>query len=126
MSTLLGQHSYINLRTYRKNGKEVQTPVWFVEKNGCIYVWTDGESGKAKRIRANGKASLAPSDARGNPLGDFLPARGEQLKDAEETKAIIRLFRSKYGIAFRGFEVFSRLRGASASRQVILKLTPNK
>jgi hypothetical protein len=42
--------------------------------DGDLYVFTGGQSGKSKRIRANGRASVAPSDVRGNPLGEFQPA----------------------------------------------------
>lgn len=51
---------YINLTTFRRNGQAVATPVWFVALNGRLYISTNVNSGKAKRIRANGKASWHP------------------------------------------------------------------
>ncbi len=89
---------FINLTTFRKNGQAVSTPVWFVWHDDHLYVYTQEQSGKAKRIRANGRALIAPSDVRGNPLGDFIPARGKVLRDEEKIKQVNRLFDQKYGI----------------------------
>jgi PPOX class probable F420-dependent enzyme len=52
---------YINLTTFRKSGIAVPTPVWFVVHEGRLYVFTAAQSGKAKRLRANGRALVAPS-----------------------------------------------------------------
>ena len=35
ISTLRGE-KYISLATFRKDGREVATPVWFVEGDGCL------------------------------------------------------------------------------------------
>ncbi len=51
-SVVQGQ-KYISLTTFRKSGKPVATPVWFVEKEGKICVWTQLHSGKMKRLRNN-------------------------------------------------------------------------
>ncbi len=48
------------------NGTGVVTPVW-----GKLYVWTGADSWKVKRIRNNGRVRLVPSDARGNPEGEW-------------------------------------------------------
>jgi hypothetical protein len=32
-------HKYINLTTFRKNGQAVPTPVWFVVRDGRLYVY---------------------------------------------------------------------------------------
>lgn len=77
----------------------------------CLYVFTQQQSGKAKRIRANGKALIAPSDVRGNPLGEFLPACGRVLRDEEKIKQVNRLFDEKYGIQRKLIGLMSRFRG---------------
>jgi PPOX class probable F420-dependent enzyme len=68
----LEKHRYISVTTYRRDGREVATPVWFVPDGDRILVWTDAASGKAKRIRANGRVAIAPCDARGKPSGAAL------------------------------------------------------
>ncbi len=66
-SDLFKGQQYINLETYRKNGTAVRTPVWFAQEQDQLYIWTDGASGKARRIRHTTQVRLTPSDARGNP-----------------------------------------------------------
>ncbi len=43
---------YVNLATYRRNGIEAKTPVWIAELAGRYYVFSAGDAGKVKRIRA--------------------------------------------------------------------------
>ncbi len=87
---------YINLTTFRRNGQAVATPVWFVVHNGRLYVMTNADSGKAKRIRANGQAQVAPSDVRGRPLGEFLPARARPVEDISLRQVVEAAFDRKY------------------------------
>jgi len=94
-------HNYINLTTFRKTGQEVPTPVWFVEMDGKLYVFTGAQTGKAKRIRANGRARVAPSDGRGKPLGEFIPKRGRFVADPEIIRRADELYKRKYGFQRR-------------------------
>jgi PPOX class probable F420-dependent enzyme len=59
----LAGRKYINLETYRKNGRGVRTPVWFVESgsdDGSILdVRTSDDTGKYKRIRNNPSVQIA-------------------------------------------------------------------
>lgn len=76
---------YLNLETYRKSGKGVRTPVWFaaapIDPPGAatpqLYVYTDADSCKEKRIRHSGVAKIAPCDTRGNVTGLWIDARAE-------------------------------------------------
>ncbi|MGB9639629.1 MAG: PPOX class F420-dependent oxidoreductase [Anaerolineales bacterium] len=97
ISEIFRNHKYINLTTFRKNGIAVPTPVWFVEINGNLYVFTGAQTGKAKRIRANGRASVAPSDARGNPLGEFIPMRASFVNDLTVIEQANHHYQQKYG-----------------------------
>ena len=62
----------INLETYRKNNQAVQTPVWFAIEDNMIYVRTDNNSGKIKRARNNPHVRITPSNARGQPKGEWI------------------------------------------------------
>ena len=55
--TQLGEAQYIALETYKKNGQAVPTPVWVTQEAGKLYVITEGNSGKVKRIRNNSQIS---------------------------------------------------------------------
>ncbi len=108
-------HRYMNLTTFRRDGRAVATPVWFVTYRDRLYVYTEAASGKAKRVRANGRAQVAPSDVRGRPLGPFVPA-GARLEDA---------FRHKYGWQYRLFALVAALLRRGEHVFIELTLTPS-
>jgi PPOX class probable F420-dependent enzyme len=113
----LQNHKYINLATFRKNGQEVRTPVWFAGEppQGVpekLYVYSTADSGKAKRIRNNGHVRVAPCDMRGKLLGEWIEARAEVI-NGQEAQDGMRLLNKKYFpwrqlLAF--FALFSRLK----------------
>jgi PPOX class probable F420-dependent enzyme len=60
---------YISLETFRKTGAGVRTPVWFAADPGApetLYLYSEADAGKVKRIRNNSHVRVAPSDIRGN------------------------------------------------------------
>lgn len=57
--------AYVSLATFRRNGKEVRTPVWIAGSGGRYYGFSAGNAGKVKRIRANPRIRLAACDAAG-------------------------------------------------------------
>lgn len=86
---------YLSLTTYRRDGTPVSTPVWFVEEHGRLFVTTAADSYKAKRLRRNPAAMVAPCTARGVPKGDAIPVQVEFLPPEEHVR-IERLMREKY------------------------------
>lgn len=80
----LARARYVRLTTYRRDGRAVATPVWFALEGDRVYVWTDAVSGKAKRIRASGRAALAPSDARGRTNAPDIAATARVLPASEQ------------------------------------------
>jgi hypothetical protein len=78
---------YVRLTTYRRDGRAVATAVWFALEGDHVYVWTDAASGKAKRTRANGRAAVAPSDARGRAKAADIGATARVLPASEEAHA---------------------------------------
>ena len=92
-------HAFFVLTTFRKNGAAVPTTVWFApDDEGRIYVTTQEQAGKVKRIRNNGEVLMIPSDVRGTLVGDAQPITGyaRQLEHAEYERAEAALVR-KYG-----------------------------
>ena len=85
--TALERERYISLTTYRRDQRAVATPVWFVLDGSSILVWTDDASGKAKRIRANGRAAVAPSDARGRVKAASIDATARVLPHSDDARA---------------------------------------
>jgi len=111
-STLAG-HQFVNLTTFRRDGRAVVTPVWFADVGGRLVVMTGADAGKVKRIRANGQVLLAPSDRAGKPLGAEFAARARVLGPTEHTAADAALTR-KYGMMKRMFDLMGRLRGGNS------------
>jgi uncharacterized protein len=94
--THLRGRSYVDLVTFRKTGAGVHTPVWFAEADGRLYVFTNPNSGKMKRIRNNPRVEVAPSTLRGRPLGPYVPAT---VRIASDQAAARRAIRGKYWLA---------------------------
>ncbi|WP_428487645.1 PPOX class F420-dependent oxidoreductase [Rhodopila sp.] len=97
---VLDGQRYLNLETFRKNGKGVRTPVWFAAASAdggapTLYAYTLSNSGKAKRIRQSGAVRIAPCDARGRVTGCWIEAHAEIVVDAEFARGM-RLIDRKY------------------------------
>ena len=107
------KQSYLNIETFRKSGQGVKTPVWFVQDGDSLYVWTQADSGKAKRIRNNGTVNIAPCTASGDLLGEWIPARAQADESASALAHVTKLMKKKYGIMFHIFGFLGRLRGGA-------------
>lgn len=114
----LGASKYISLTTYRRDGSPVATPVWVVGEGDCLRVITRADAGKAKRIRADGRVSVAACDMRGNVRGPSL-AGAARLEDPAGTARTADLIRRRYGILGR----FLMWRGRR-SESVGITITP--
>jgi PPOX class probable F420-dependent enzyme len=121
---LLEGHSYARLTTFRKSGEPVSTPVWFALGPGHerVYVFTDVESGKVRRIRNHPRVGLAPSGFRGRPRGAEVRAEARIL-DRAEYETADRALRDKYGWRYRLAQAVISLLGLSA-RRAFLELRP--
>ena len=86
---------YLSITSYRRDGTGVATPVWFVESEGRLFVETDSESFKVKRIRTNPAVTVAPSSASGRIRGQPVPARAEVVGEGELPR-IEALLKAKY------------------------------
>jgi uncharacterized protein len=115
-------HQYARLTTHRENGEPVPTPVWFALADGHVYVFTDLESGKVRRIRNDPRVTLVPSSFGGRPRGEETRAEARVLDPAGHARAD-RALREKYGWRYRTALAVVRLLGKSA-RQAFLELRP--
>jgi len=111
---------HISIETYRKTGDPVRTPVWFVEENGELFVRTDSDTGKIKRIRNNPKVRVATSNMRGTVKGSWVEGEA-RIIDPESSKHVFFLLRKKYGIPYRLIRFTERF-SRSKSRPVGLAI----
>jgi uncharacterized protein len=107
---LFERQNYLNLKTFRKTGVAVPTPVWFAEDQGVLYVRTIDGSGKVKRIRNNGSVQVAPCDARGGLLGEWIDAHASLVTSQETIAQVDRALDRKYGFQRTMFNLLGRLR----------------
>jgi len=114
---------YVSLATFRRDGTEVRTPVWTAGVDGRCFVFTARDSGKVKRLRANGHARIAPCDVRGRVRGAWRAARARLVHDPALAERVYRAFRHKYGWQMRLVNLGSRLAGR-IHRRAIIELVP--
>jgi PPOX class probable F420-dependent enzyme len=119
----LDRHRYVSLATFRRDGTEVATPVWFAEAGGQLYVFTAGDSGKVKRLRRSSRARIAPCDARGGLRGPWQDATAQLITDAGLIARGRAAFRAKYGWQLRIFDFFAGLAGR-VSRRAWIQIAP--
>ena len=98
-SQLLEQ-KYINLETYRKSGKVVCTPVWFVIENDTIYIMTTKDTGKVKRLQNNQNVRIAPCGFRGDLKGEWVSGKA-RFAEKDEAEQALKLRKKKYGMQAR-------------------------
>jgi hypothetical protein len=113
-------HKYCLLTTFRRSGEGVPTPVWFGLADGRAYVRSEADAGKVKRIRNNGRATVAPCTMRGKPIGPVAEGRAGILPASDEAGAEAAL-QANYGVFRR---VYERGVDTIGVKTVYLEITP--
>jgi hypothetical protein len=126
MSTELDRVPYISLRSYKRDGGAVDTPVWVAPLDGKLYVFTLRESFKVKRIGRNPKVQVAKCDVRGKLLGPWLDGECREISAGSDLeKRANAAFVEKYGLQMRVGNFFSTLVGRMKRRVMLeIALTP--
>ena len=112
---------FMSLKTFRKSGDAIPTPVWFAQKNDKLYVMTLVDAGKVKRIRNNSTVEVAPCDMRGN-LDEgikYTPAIARLLPAGDESNSANNDLNQKYGMMKRLFDLMQR-----GKQRVFIEISP--
>jgi uncharacterized protein len=120
---MLENEKYLSLATFRRDGRAVETAIWFANDGGSLVAFTAGDSGKVKRIRNSGRARIAACDVRGRVHGDWREARAELVRDSAAIHRALAALRAKYGLQMAISDALSRLSGRYAKR-AYLRITP--
>jgi len=121
----LDRESYISLATFRRDGRAVETPVWFAARDGKLYVFSEARAGKMKRLRNDSRVRIAPCNVRGKLHGAWLSGHGRRVDAPEVTARAYDALLAKYGWQMRLTNFFSRLAGRIEGRAVIeIELAP--
>jgi PPOX class probable F420-dependent enzyme len=114
---------YVNLRSFKRDGGPVDTPVWFAVVDDKVVIFTDGTSYKVKRVRRNPQVELARCDLRGALLGPWLPGRCRTVEgEPEFIRRAYDALNAKYGLMMRLGTFFSTIAGR-VRRRLILEVT---
>lgn len=93
----IGQSRNISLTTYRRDGRAVATPLWFVVNGAELYVLTSPDSGKIKRIRNISRVVIAPCDHAGRITPGAPSAVGTaRILDRADTLRVHKLMSRRY------------------------------
>jgi PPOX class probable F420-dependent enzyme len=121
----LDGESYLSLETFRRDGRGVRTPVWFARRGAHLYVFTERDAGKVKRLRNEGRARIAACNVRGRIHGDARAARVRIVDDTETESLAYAALHAKYGWQMRAVDFFSALSGRIHGRAV-LEIAPDE
>jgi PPOX class probable F420-dependent enzyme len=123
---------YISVTSFKRDGTGVATPVWFVADDGRLFVETDADSYKVRRIRHDPHVRIAPCDARGRLRGELVDADARiLLEDEAEHERVGQLFADKYRVdrytVLPVYRLVMWLRGRGVRTKeppVVLEITP--
>ena len=111
--------TYVSLASFRRDGREVRTPVWIAGDAPVFYVFSAGEAGKVKRIRRNPHVRIATCNVRGGDLGDWQDGAARIIESAAEIGLAYKALRKKYGTLMWLGDVLSKLVGRFEKRTLI-------
>jgi uncharacterized protein len=115
----LDREAYISLATFRRDGRAVQTPVWFARRGERLYVFTEGDAGKVKRLRNGPRARVAACNVMGRLRGDWIEASGRVVGDPQTERDAYAALRAKYGWQMTMVDFWSRLAGRIDARAIV-------
>ncbi len=111
--------AYVSLATFRRDGREVRTPVWIAGAEGRYYVFSEGGAGKVKRIRVTGRLRLAACNMRGTVRGQWMEGRGRVVDEPKVIERAYAALRRKYGWKMKTADFFSKLAGRYDKRAIL-------
>ncbi len=115
----LDRESYLSLATKRRDGRWVETPVWFAAHGGRLYVFTEAKAGKVKRLRNFPEVRVAACNVRGRVHGSQAHGKGRLVADSATIAAAYGALHRKYGWQMAVADFFSRLTGRMAGRAML-------
>ena len=119
----LDREAYLSLETFRRDGRGVRTPVWFARRGERLYVFTERDAGKVKRLRNGSRARVAACGVRGRVHGEWLEARGTVVDDPAVETAAYAALHEKYGWQMSLIDLLSRWAGRIDGR-AMLEIAP--
>lgn len=117
---LLGGGRYLSVTTFRRDGRTVSTPVWFLLAHGQLWARSAADSGKVKRIRRDPRVRLAPCDRHGTETAPPMDATAAVLQ-REDHPQLYRALLRRYGPTATLYDLYWTR--ARRTRTVLLRFT---
>lgn len=93
----LGRSKYVSLTTYRKDGTGVATPVWHVRHGDELFIVSEADAWKVKRLRRDTRVIVTVCSVRGKIAPGAPSAAGTaRLLDETGTQQARALLARKY------------------------------
>jgi uncharacterized protein len=95
----LADERYMLLTTFRRDGRPVSTPVWWVDLGSGNYgFWTSSTAGKVKRLAHTARVTVQPCNARGVVTeGSELLEASARVVSGPELEGVRTAVKAKYG-----------------------------
>ncbi len=93
--------------------------MWIAETAGLYYVFSAGDAGKVKRIRATPRVRLAACDVRGHVRSTWKEARARIVAEPALIVEVRKALLSKYGLLMRLTDVMASMTGRIHRRAYI-------
>ena len=112
---------YTLLVTFKRSGEPVPTPVWAgLGENGRLYVRTEPDSAKVRRLRNNPHVRVAASNVRGKPSGPVIEGHARVVPPDDEDYAE-RALAEHFGL---GRRIYESTVGAAAGPMIYIEVSP--
>jgi PPOX class probable F420-dependent enzyme len=118
----LDQAKFISLRSFKRDGSPVDTPVWCAPCDGALVIFTLRESYKVKRIGRDPKVQVAICDVRGKLLGPWHAGICRAVADVQHEQRAYEALTRKYGWQMRVGDFFSALTRRKR-RRIVMEIT---
>jgi PPOX class probable F420-dependent enzyme len=123
----LADEPFVSITTFRRDGTEASTPVWFVSDDlrRHIFVATGAGTWKVRRIRRNPHVRVAACTARGKVRGRALDGIASLV---DEEALVRRLQAEKYGwqrwLIEKAYDLSTWLTRKPAGESVFIEIVP--
>ncbi len=110
---------YISFATQKRDGSMVATPVWAGNEENSLFVFSEADAGKVKRLRNFKRATVAPCTATGRVTGNTYDCEACLLTSDADVARAYEALNKKYGFLMRMTDFFSKLTGRYDNRALI-------
>jgi PPOX class probable F420-dependent enzyme len=110
---------FLSVTSFRRDGSEVATPVWFVSDGNRLFALTDLHSAKVRRIRRNPHVLVASCRVNGKLRSAPVSARAKVLTATADLERVQNLLTEGYKVSYRLVMIFYRLGRRIRRRQSV-------